>query len=160
MGKLEFLARLRAAVDFERRVHDYVESHEGWDALSFGQDLLQSEARERLRKTACALRWLPDLLCSYRKRATLFLEVKNCCLNTSNWDIETASLDAQHLFRHALGCPIYFVFPDLTIASPDAVKAHCRPGPFRGKGSGTPFILTPKSKHTKRLKDLIKEFSI
>lgn len=147
---MSFDARLAMGRELEARVVEALRVR-GWSAEPFGQSLLSSQIRNGMRQVVppVSVRWMPDIIATkprdYERRMLLvFIDAKAGITyqRTGNYDIEIAALEtAERWTMFALGSWFFFVFDDLRVLSPSVVRTHGRPGPYRGQGSGTAFLL-------------------
>lgn len=139
MSSATFDDRIVMARAFEWAVQCRLEEL-GWTACEWGQGLLSPEMRDALRATSSLVRWTPDIL-AVRGDAVRWVDAKSGLRyqDTGNHDIETKSLDAAEAARGIAS--VLFVFPDWRVATPVLVRERGWPGPYRGNGSGTPFVL-------------------
>ena len=121
----------------------------GWTAEPFGQSLLTADLRDQMRDVdpPTPVRWMADIIAA-RPRATrmalAFIDAKagEKYRSTGNYDIEVSALNSAEMFlTFARGCHYFFVFDDLGVLTPRAVRAHGVLGKDRGRGSGTPFVV-------------------
>jgi hypothetical protein len=137
--------RLRSGERWELRVRSGLQAR-GWDVELFGTELLTDAARAWLQATPTALRWLPDLI-ARRGVDVIAIDPKYGGLgNHDAHTIETASVRAGLGFERWTGLPELFVFPDGCVCPPEIANRYGTEGRFRGKGSGTPFLLVPCAK--------------
>lgn len=145
---MSFDLRLEVAQRLERRVIGELRAR-GWTAEPFGQSLLTFDIREQMRQVSPAtpVRWMPDIIATKPQRtrmALAFIDAKagETYQRTGNYDIEAAALDSAERFAtFARGCHYFFVFDDLGVIRPQVVRGHGSLGPYRGRGSGTPFVV-------------------
>lgn len=124
----------------------------GWAAEPFGQGQLTPDMREHLRKLDTSVRWMPDIIAAKRfaaRTVVVFVDAKagERYRDTGNHDIEVAALVAAEKWIQLASdaCPYYFVFDDGGVLTPAVARELGSPGPYRGNGSGTPFLLIPTS---------------
>lgn len=146
---MSFQKRMELARRHEERVLDSL-NRRGWFAEFFGQGQLSEEMRSYLREVDTAVRWMPDIIASRRaanRTQLIFIDAKagDRYLKTGNHDIEVAALDSAERWIELSGdkCPYYFVFEDGGVATPDRIRDTGKPGPYYGRGSGTPFLVFP-----------------
>jgi hypothetical protein len=85
---------------------------------------------------------MPDIIV-FNGGSVFFIEAKECRKDTTNWDLEKDSHDAQLKFREVYQHEIYYVWPDFTINNVFTLNPTIT-GPYMGIGSGTPFWLIKK----------------
>lgn len=144
-----FSDRLADGLMLERRVIEQL-GQRGWLAEPFGQGLLSPAMRRRLRRTKSPARWLPDIVAARRlpnsRTELIFIDTKRGRDDTDLHAVEVAALAAAESWSEFSRCPFWFVLGDqLDVIAPDAVRATSRPGPDRGHGSGTPYVLVPQA---------------
>lgn len=149
MTKREFMRRLDLAQEFERKVIAELVSRD-WQAEGFGQGQLSEEMREVIRRVNTPVRYMPDIIACKRftgKTLLIFIDAKagEKWRETGKHDVETAALDAAEKWVALSDCPYYFVFPDGGVLTPAVLRELGEPGRFRGVGSGTPFLLVPRT---------------
>lgn len=122
----------------------------GWDSELFGQSLLTEPMSDRLGRVDTPVRWMPDIIAGKNiggRQRIVFVEAKGGTRyrDTGNHDIQVASLDAAEKWVTFAGgeCPLFYIFDDLGVTTPAAIRASCWEGQYRGNGSGTPFVLFP-----------------
>lgn len=153
MTKREFMRRLDQAQEFEQKVIAELIAR-GWQAEGFGQGQLSEEMRDVIRRVNTPVRYMPDIIACKRfpaRTLLVFIDAKagDKWRETGNHDVETAALDAAEKWVALSECPYYFVFPDGGVLEPPALRELGQPGRFRGIGSGTPFLLVPRSACTR-----------
>lgn len=112
-------------------------------------------------KSLC--RWDADVLCKHYKRPVFFAEVKSSMTRTPNVSIEISCYLAAVVNRLRLGLPQYFVFSpqepdgDWTYLTVEQIVEHaCRVLDGNStNGSGTPFLLIPKTVLTQKVSTLL-----
>lgn len=149
MTRREFERRLAVATAFEEKVAAALVERE-WIAERFGQGQLSEEMRDVIRRVNTATRYMPDVIAAKQFPAgtrLMFVDAKagEKWKETGNHDIETAALEGAEKWEGFSGCPVYFVFANGDTITPRVFRELSRPGPFRGVGSGTPFLLVPRS---------------
>lgn len=147
----------------ERKVnadaHELAIQHElerrGWHVEPFGIGMLQPTTRDHLHtvQPPTFWRWLPDLIASRDGRVVLVDGKGEQRNDTPNFAIETMAILA-HRSMSVFGVPIVYVFSDMSCnwLSDEFLAGAVRwytPEPGRHRvhsaGSGTPFVLVPKS---------------
>jgi hypothetical protein len=123
--------------------------HHGWVADHWGQALISDDLRDALRLTQCPARWSPDIL-AVRGCEWVLLDCKTeTRMDTPNFSIEMAALDACFAWSMASTDPngvCGFVWHDFSWSP--AAHVHLAPktqGPHNGNGSRTPYWLVPKT---------------
>lgn len=149
MTRPEFQKRLAKAQKHERRVKASLELR-GWLAELFGQGQLSEQMRDVIKRVKTPVRYMPDIIAAQKFNATtriVFIDAKDGdkWQETENHDVEKAALDAAEQWEQMSGCAFYYVFADGGVATPEMVRATCTDGRFRGIGSGTPFVVFPRS---------------
>lgn len=146
---MSFQQRMDVARAHEERVLGWL-GDRGWYAEFFGQGQLTPRMRDYLRDVDTAVRWMPDIIASRRLAArtlVAFFDAKagERYKQTGNHDIEVAALDAAEKWIDLSGdrCPYYFVFDDGGVVTPERIRQTGKPGPYYGRGSGTPFLVFP-----------------
>lgn len=145
---MSFDARLATGRELEGRVLAAL-GERGWTAEPFGQSLLSADIRGQMRRVSppTPVRWMPDIIATkprLTRMALVFIDAKagEAYQTTGNYDIEAAALEtAERWSTFARSCHFFFVFDDLGVLTPRTVRDHGRIGTFRGRGSGTPFVL-------------------
>jgi hypothetical protein len=118
------------------------------DAIARYQDVLDWGPRVRalLAGHLTRARWAPDIAARRRFAARdvlVFIDAKagQRWKDTGNHDVELAAADAAEAWADFSQCPVWFVFADRTVTTPDRIRTAGAQGKFRGNGSGTPFVL-------------------
>lgn len=144
-----FQGRLATARTHEQRVLSSLLLR-GWAAEPFGQGQLTPAMREHLKKLDTSVRWMPDVIAAKQfasRTQVVFIDAKAGATykRTGKHDLEVAALEAAEKWIELSGdcCPYYFIFDDGGVLTPSAVRELAEPGVFRGRGSGTPFLLFP-----------------
>jgi hypothetical protein len=116
----------------------------GWVCAPFGQGQLPPEIREHLKHIHTPVRWMADTLAVRSSRA-LFVDAKAGETHrwTGNHAIEKDALETAEKWAQFSQCDVVFIFEDGGLVTPGVVRANCWDGPYRGNGSGTPFVLFP-----------------
>jgi hypothetical protein len=148
MTRREFAQRLEAAQEFEQKVIAEL-TRRGWLAEPFGQGQLSAEMRDIIRRVNTPVRWMPDIICAKRLTAVTslrFVDAKagETWRDTQKHDIEIAALEGAEKWEQMSGCPVHFVFSDGGVITPTVLRELAVPGQFRGRGSGTPFLLVTR----------------
>lgn len=149
MTKREFVRRLEVATAFEEKVVAALVER-GWRAERFGQGQLSEEMRDIIKRVNTRVRYMPDIIAAKSfnaKTLLVFVDAKagDKWKDTGNHDIETAALEGAEKWEQYAECPVYFVFSDGGTVTPAVFRELATPGRFRGVGSGTPFLLIPRS---------------
>lgn len=149
MTKREFERRLAVATAHEEKVAAALVER-GWRAERFGQGQLSDEMRDIIRRVDTATRYMPDVIAAKQFPAMtrlIFIDAKagEKWRETGNHDIEKAALEGAEKWEAFSGCPLYFVFTNGDTIAPRVFRELSKPGPYRGVGSGTPFLLAPRS---------------
>lgn len=149
MTRREFERRLEVATAFEVKVVAALVER-GWRAERFGQGQLSEEMREIIKKVNTKVRYMPDVIAAKdfsAKTRLVFVDAKagDKWQETGNHDIEAAALDGAEKWQQFSECPVYFVFANGDTITPQNFREMCKPGRFRGIGSGTPFLLVTRS---------------
>lgn len=125
----------------ERRVFDAL-NDAGWSVGPWGQGCWPAEVRRAIQATDSLMRWAPDLIAS-RDDEIVLVDCKGRATSrdTGRHSIEKAAVRA-HLAMHGMFFfPVYYVFEDLSVLTPDQVNRFSREGPRRCVGSRTPYVL-------------------
>ncbi len=145
---MSFAARLSEATSHEIAVRDALRRR-GWAAELFGQGQLEP-VRPHLRFINTPVRWMSDIIAVRpypESRFLVFVDAKAGLKHqqTGNHDVEISALDSAEKWLDFAGqdCRYYFVFSDGGVIKPDRVREIGVPGPYRGNGSGTPFLIFP-----------------
>jgi hypothetical protein len=149
MTKREFERRLEAATVFEVKVVAALIERD-WRAERFGQGQLSEEMRDVIRQVQTSVRYMPDVIAAKKFKAVnrlMFVDAKagEKYRETGNHDVETAALEGAEKWQQFSDCPVYFVFTNGDTITPQVFRELGKPGPYRGVGSGTPFLLIPRS---------------
>jgi len=152
---MSFHERLRVAKEFEKSVMDRVSQSAGWICFTFGQANLPENARSRLMLSHSLIRWMPDLIAAHDGGKLILLDAKCCRTDTQNWDIEISSIYALTMHVQFYEIPGYFVFPDFSVMTPRTARMKSMNGLTTDNGSGTPYVLVPKSASNKTLDDIL-----
>jgi hypothetical protein len=149
MTKREFTRRLAAATAFEEKVVAALVDRD-WRAERFGQGQLSEEMREIIRNVSTTVRYMPDIIAARKFRARtllVFVDAKagEKYKETGNHNVETAALEGAERWQEYSGCPLYFVFANGDTITPQVFRELATPGPYRGVGSGTPFMLVSRA---------------
>jgi hypothetical protein len=148
---MSFAARLGPSIEFEERVKERLNST-GWPAFSFGQAQLPVECRQRLARfedlsrRPCRIRWMPDIITfrDLRNGRSYVALIDAKASNGQRYAIEMSAVDTAEIYVDGLYTPTFFVFDDWNVLTPLEVRQRGFQGPFRGSGSGTPFLLVEK----------------
>lgn len=148
---MSFAARLAPAIEFEQRVIDRL-NKSGWPAFPFGQAQLSLECRQRLARfedfsrRPSRIRWMPDIITfrDLRNGRSYVALIDAKASNGLRYAIETSAVDTAEIYVDGLYTPTFFVFDDWKVLTPLEVRQRGVQGPFRGNGSGTPFLLVEK----------------
>jgi hypothetical protein len=152
---MSFAHRIHLARSAEKQVLEELRAT-NWKVFEFGQALLPIEFRDALKEyqdsygNPSLVRWFPDLIVKRRaatlKMRVILLDVKSVSTIYPNHSIETKALEAAEAFQAAFFTPCWFIWPGLTVATPEMVRANCWDGHQRmlSSGSGTPFKLILK----------------
>lgn len=150
---MNYASRLALSIKFEERLIEHLKSI-GWSAWPWGQILLPPECRKALTRSADSyrapnlLRWMPDILACIdrpnKPSRPVLIDAKVC--KGKRYSIEISALRAAELYNDPSGfnIPTFFVFDDWSVLTPLDVRQHGFQGPFKGNGSGTPFLLVKK----------------
>lgn len=114
----------------------------GWEVSRWGQGILGPQTRQALRHTDGSFRWQPDLVAA-RDDIVVMIDCK-CRMTSKATDrhaVERAAVKAHRLLIAADDLPLYYVFDDLGVLTPDDVLAAGRLGPHTRLGSGAPYYL-------------------
>lgn len=134
----DFYGRFSQSEQHVSNVYELSKSH-GWHVIRIDQF-----DRKFISILDTLFRWIPDLLL-LKPGIGVLIECKSGdSSKTGNHAIEIKSLDAAEYFSFA-GLPVFLVFDDFHCAPTSIVRASSKPGPYRGKGSGTPFVLLPRT---------------
>lgn len=150
---MSFAERMRTAVPFEQQVLDYVRDH-GWKAYSFGQALLEPDARTGLQRFKTLVRWLPDIIVTAwpygDMNGPIFVDAKESLprSESGNHSVEQASTTAQVWFSTLAAGTALYAYPhrDGRIGFESVTKWERRSEHRDGSGSngsGTPYALAP-----------------
>lgn len=148
---MSFARRLGPALEFEECVKKRL-NESGWPAFSFGQSQLSEECRQRLAKfedlskRPCRIRWMPDIITfrDLRNGRSYVALIDAKTGNGQRYAIEMSAVDTANIYVDLLYTPTFFVFDDWRVLTPLDVRQRGFQGPFRGNGSGTPFLLVEK----------------
>ena len=139
-----FRERMAQAEKHESTVRGMLEER-GWLTIPFGQSQLTEQARDQLKRFDTPLRWIPDIL-TVKNTELILIDAKTTRrVDTGNVDIEKASFDAHIALTGIWRVKIFYVWFDYSVCDVWTVNDHGRIGQWRGNGSGTPFILVPRS---------------
>lgn len=149
---MNFAARMAPSTQFEERVIEQLRSI-GWHAYPFGQALLSSECRQRLARfedsfrRPCRVRWMGDII-TFRdlpngRAYVALIDAKVC--KGQRYALEMSAVETAAIYTDHLYTPCFFVFDDWMVLTPFEARQRGVPGPFRGNGSGTPFLLVDKT---------------
>lgn len=149
MTRREFERRLETATAFEEKVAAALVDRR-WRAERFGQGQLSEEMRSIIRRVNTPTRYMPDVIAAKRARdltRLVFVDAKagEKWRETGKHDVETAALDGAELWEKYSGCEVFFVFTNGDTITPKVFRELAEPGRYRGIGSGTPFLLVPRS---------------
>jgi len=152
MTDAEFEQRIEIATAFEDKVAAAL-TERGWLAERFGQGQLSEGMRNVIKRVNTPTRWMPDIIAAKQFRAKarlIFVDAKSgeAWRNTGNHDIETAALEAAEGWEQFSGCPVYFVCSNGETITPAVFRELGVVGRYRGNGTGTPFLLMPRSAST------------
>lgn len=140
-----FHDRKASADEFERLVIERLILN-GWHSEPFGQAMLSEQSRTLLKRSKTLLRWMPDIITAKAfkngKVTVALIDAKICGNDQPNHSVEIAALEAAEFFLKII--PVYFVFSNWKVLTPDDVKNYGWEGRFKGSGSGTPFLLFEK----------------
>lgn len=119
-----------------------------WNAQKFGQAQLTELTRSHLRCIKTSVRWMPDIIATKQtglKTTAACIDAKGgrTYLRTENHDVQSDALLAAEKWAQYSGLPVYFVFRDWGVVTPDDVRTHAWDGQYNGRGSGTPFKVFP-----------------
>ena len=133
--------------DHETQVIDALRRR-GWNAEKFGQAQLTELTRSHLRCVKTSVRWLPDIIATRqngKQTGVAYIDAKggHTYLRTENHDVQTDALETAEKWSQFSGSPVFFVFRDWGVVTPDDVRMHAWDGQYNGRGSGTPFKVFP-----------------
>lgn len=122
----------------------------GWDAEPFGQGQLTDNMRNHLHRytPVTPVRWMPDIiaarLTSIGRSRVVYIDAKagDVWERTGNHDIEISALETAVAWEQWTKCPVYYVFSDFGVASPERVW-ECGHQGRPPDGFRTPFLLFP-----------------
>jgi hypothetical protein len=148
MTAREFRRRLDRAQAFEEKVAAELVAR-GWVAERFGQGQLSEQMRDMIKRVKTRVRYMPDIIAAKRfgaRTSLIFVDAKagDKWRETGRHDVEAAALDGAEAFQAMADCPVYFVFSDGGVVTPAVFRELAAPGPYRGVGSGTPFLLATR----------------
>lgn len=149
MTRREFERRLEVATAFEEKVAAALVDR-GWRAERFGQGQLSEEMREIIRRVNTPSRYMPDVIAAKQFSARtrlVFVDAKagEKYRETGKHDIEAAALEGAEMWEAYSRCEVYFVFTNGDTITPKVFRELAEPGRYRGVGSGTPFLLVPRT---------------
>lgn len=149
MTRREFVRRLEVATAFEEKVIAALVERD-WRAEKFGQGQLSEEMRDIIKRVNTRVRYMPDVIAArtFTARTRLiFVDAKagDKWRETGNHDIETAALEGAEKWEQYSECPMYFVFTSGDTITPADFRSLATTGRFKGVGSGTPFMLAPRT---------------
>jgi len=147
----DYTKRLDQGVDHEIRVARLLRAL-GWHVDHIGQGFMDPSVSKMLKRVDTALRWFPDLIAVHRDfpDTPILIDAKNGRQDTPNWSAECAALQSHAGAQRWSGLDVFYVWPDLSWNTHDQLmEASDRnvitQGTFSGSGSGTSFVLIPKS---------------
>jgi hypothetical protein len=76
---------------------------------------------------------------------TILVDCKLSREDTPHYDVEVASLDAVEIFSETFLLPTYYVYNDGQVVQAHTIRQHGKPGTWRGRGSGTDFLIFDKT---------------
>jgi hypothetical protein len=114
----------------------------GWSIDNYGQGTMKHEIREALHSTTSGLRWNPDLI-AVRGREVRFVDCKASLqpYPTGRHAIEQAAVRAHNQFIAFYDVPVFYVFEDGTVLTPQDALSFGKPGKPSANGSGRPYCL-------------------
>lgn len=154
-----FSRRLEIAQNHEADVRNML-TLEGWLCEPFGQGMLSEQMRAALRDYPMGIRWMPDLIAHHRlgRWKPMLVDAKTCfrTRKTNNHSIEIRALESHERLEIAWDIPTIYVWDDLLTATPAHVRRNSWRGPEMTEyGSGTPYLLTPRSAQMTLLETLV-----
>lgn len=146
---MTYVQRMTVAMDAEQAVLAGLHA-QGFKAYPFGQGQLPKDFRIALHEYTdhlgrpSLMRWFPDIIAA-KSPVVVVLDVKAENRSTENYAIECKALEACEAFQDRLFTPYWFIFPDLRVMTSEIVRKNHRMGPPTQNGSGTPYVLVPKT---------------
>lgn len=144
--RTNFAQRMSVASEWERSLIERM-SADGWHPQAWGQGIFTDDVRAELAKTTSLVRWQPDVL-AVLAPGVVYLDAKAEMSRTANHAIENMAHRAHLRRMVAERVPVIYVWPDWTaqVASRVVIETVFRDGTRHAtRGSGTPFLLTPKA---------------
>jgi hypothetical protein len=118
---IPFAARKAAGDEHEDRVREQLEKR-GWTVSPYGQRILAEEIRRALKRTESPARWDPDFVVACGSTIR-YVDAKGS-LRGMNADLNFISrraLEAHRRLQSDRDIPVFYVFGDLGVMTPDEV---------------------------------------
>ena len=149
-----FSERDYAATLHETTVKEAIQEY-GWHVRRFDIAVCPQVIRDNAGFNYHRVRWAPDFdIWSPNYRTQVLIDAKTSLSDTTNWAIELESFDVMRELCRAFNVNGFFVLPDMTAIHVTRLwRTKFAAQQLKSNGSGTPFILTPKEKHTNSLFD-------
>jgi hypothetical protein len=138
-----FQQRLQVGLDLELRVADELRRR-GWDVDRWGQATLSVHVQHAISRTTC--RNMPDLMAA-RDGDAVAIDAKNriSSTETGRFAISRTCVSFGIQFVAAFGVPIFYVFGNLGVLTPQEVMSYGHVGP-RGMG-GSYYLVNGRMAH-------------
>lgn len=126
MTILDFATRKAIGDAHEQRVRHELEAR-GWTVNDYGQKILREVTRRALQRTESRMRWDPDFIVSHGSLLCL-VDAKSAMRGEDAYiyTISRKALRAHIRLWAELDIPIYYVFPNLGVATPVEIMQFCR----------------------------------
>jgi hypothetical protein len=134
---------------WEAQVRDRLEA-DGWHVQPYGMDLLSEPLQRAIHDAGSNLEHAPDFLAARpaaNRQLGVFVDAKagRTWRTSGRHCIETDSAVTLDWWADRFGMPVYVVFPDWGVTTPDRILTVGVAGRQTGVGSGKPFLLVPLS---------------
>lgn len=114
----------------------------GWHVNEWGQGVLDEATRAALRRSDTPFRYTPDMVATRGEQVVLIdCKARATSHQTGRHAIEKKSVSAHRVMHSWFDLPVYYVFEDHTVLTPEQVIQLGRPGQHSTVGSGAPYFL-------------------
>lgn len=147
---MTYTERFAAGIEFEEQLAAWLIERE-WHVQEIGQGSIKEPTRARLKQLGSPITKLPDFIASKRIRGgphvAALIDAKgrhpDTPPDTGRHSVEIASAQFLARFSVLTNLPLFLVFDDLCLSTPQMLKDHGAPGPIRpdSAGSKRPYLL-------------------